>query len=171
MFSMEDCHVIQSSLDNLLSLKLMHEAGYRVSDMGYWVTDYSFENTGGNIFLKILERLFGTCVEEEEGTYDVKFVVMCPDVEELLDMFTKDWVEQQLRCPNKVVCDQMGSEMMIELNTQGITIEIQESPIFFHQFVEELLRIRRSIDKLLVVAQYQKGNRGASHVAFYSEIH
>ncbi|MGG1250542.1 hypothetical protein ABE205_05115 [Brevibacillus agri] len=167
MFSIEDCQVIQSSLDNLLSLKLLHDAGYRVSDMGYWVTDYVFENNGGYIFMKATERLFGACAEEEEedGSYDIrKFIILCPDVEELLGVFTKEWVERQLRWNKRVICDWTGAEMMIELTKVGFLIEIHESPFFFNQFVQELIQIRKSIDNLLVYTQYLKGNRGIKSI-------
>ena len=173
MFSFEDCQVIQSSLDNLLSLKLLHDAGYRVTDMGYWVADYTFDNTGGDIFLKATERLFGACAEEEEedGSYDIrKFIVLCPDIEELLGMFTKEWVESQLQWNQRVVCDWTGAEMIIELKRMGFVIELHESPFFFSQFVREIIQIRKSLDWLLVYAQYLKGNRGARYAAFYCEV-
>lgn len=173
MFSIEDCQVIQSSLDNLLSLKLLHDAGYKVSDMGCWITDYAFENVGGDIFCMAMERLFGACAEEEdeEGSYDIrKFVIICPDVEELLGMFTKEWVEGQLRWNKRVVCDWTGAEMMIELKNMGFVIEFHESPTFFNQFIQELIQIRKSLDKLLVYAQYLKGNRGASYATFHCEV-
>ncbi|WP_342405606.1 hypothetical protein [Brevibacillus sp. FSL K6-2834] len=173
MFSAEDCHIIQCSLDNLLALKLLHDAGYRVSDMGHWGTDYAYENVGGDIFFMAMERLFGACAEEqdEEGAYDIrKFVILCPDVEELLGMFTKEWVERQLTWNKRVICDWTGAEMMIELTKVGFLIEIHESPFFFNQFVQELIQIRKSIDKLLVYTQYLKGNRGARYAAFYREV-
>ncbi|MDT3417413.1 hypothetical protein QO009_003308 [Brevibacillus aydinogluensis] len=173
MFSIEDCQVIQSSLDNLLSLKLLHDAGYRVSDMGYWVTDYAFENMGGDIFMKATERLFGACAEEEkeDGSYDIrKFIVLCPDIEELLGMFTKEWVESQLQWNQRVVCDWTGAEMIIELKKMGFIIEIHESPSYFNQFIQELIQIRKLLDRLLVYAQYLKGNRGARYAAFYCEV-
>jgi hypothetical protein len=173
MFSIEDCQVIQSSLDNLLSLKLLHDAGYRVSDMGYWVADYTFDNTGGDIFMKATERLFGACAEEEEedGSYDIrKFIVLCPDIEELLGMFTQEWVESQLLWNKRVVCDWTGVEMIIELKRMGFVIELHESPFFFSQFVREIIQIRKSLDRLLVYAQYLKGNRGAKYAAFYCEV-
>ncbi|MCG5254436.1 hypothetical protein [Brevibacillus agri] len=173
MFSIEDCQVIQSSLDNLLSLKLLHDAGYRVSDMGCWVTDYAFENMGGDIFIMATERLFGACAEEEEedGSYDIrKFVVLCPDVEELLGVFTKEWVERQLRWNKRVVCDWTGAEMIIELKKMGFIIEFHESPSYFNQFIQELIQIRKSLDKLLVYAQYMKGNRGARYASFHCEV-
>jgi hypothetical protein len=173
MFSIEDCQVIQLSLDNLLSLKLLHDAGYRVSDMGYWVADYTFDNTGGDIFMKATERLFGACAEEEEedGSYDIrKFIVLCPDIEELLGMFTQEWVESQLQWNKRVVCDWTGAEMIIELKMMGFVIELHESPFFFSQFVREIIQIRKSLDRLLVYAQYLKGNRGAKYAAFYCEV-
>jgi hypothetical protein len=173
MFSIEDCQVIQSSLDNLLSLKLLHDAGYRVSDMGYWVTDYAFENMGGDIFMKATERLFGACAEEEkeDGSYDIrKFIILCPDVEELLGVFTKEWVERQLRWNKRVVCDWTGAEMIIELKKMGFVIEFHESPFFFSQFIQEIIHIRKSLDRLLVYAQCLKGNRGARYAAFYCEV-
>ncbi|WP_425622547.1 hypothetical protein ACPT9H_18530 [Brevibacillus borstelensis] len=173
MFSAEDCQIIQCSLDNLFDLKLLHDAGYRVSDMGHWVTDYAYENVGGDIFFMAMERLFGACAEEqdEEGTYDIrKFVILCPDVETLLGMFTKEWVERKLFRYKSVICDWTGAEMMIELTKLGFLLEIHESPFFFNQFVQELIQIRKSIDKLLVYTQYLKGNRGARYAAFYREV-
>ncbi|WP_024984512.1 hypothetical protein [Brevibacillus borstelensis] len=173
MFSAEDCQIIQCSLDNLFALKLLHDAGYRVSDMGHWVTDYAYENVGGDIFFMAMERLFGACAEEqdEEGTYDIrKFVILCPDVETLLGMFTKEWVERKLFRYKSVICDWTGAEMMIELTKLGFLLEIHESPFFFNQFVQELIQIRKSIDNLLVYTQYLKGNRGARYAAFYREV-
>ncbi|KQN96842.1 hypothetical protein [Paenibacillus sp. Leaf72] len=151
---MED---IRTSMDNLLMMKTLHDAGYNVKNMGMWISSYQFNiYTGGkDLFCDCLARIFGDCIFNEVTSDRYRyFTLTCQteDISIISSMFDPMWLNKILN-PYKIqYCDFGSGELIMKIENDSIIFEIHESIYYYGQFLQKILQLAQTIDQLLVLA-------------------
>jgi len=163
--------LLRDSMDNLRMLKILHDTGYNVKKMGLWARYYSHESVGGmDLFIDAIQKVFGHVESIEDpsgGYYEVqKLKVRNKEYGDLFHRFTEKWILAQLTKWKVTSSEHCGSEMIIDYKSGFFVIEFHEIPAYFSDYLDVLVKIKESIEKMSVLALPQKFKGGNKIVQY-----
>lgn len=158
----EQMHSFRTTVDNLRSLKILHDYGVDVSNFGNWKQDVSWGfEAGSDLFYKAVRTLFGNIEDISTDVHDVTvyypFSVKCPQLVELRKVVSSSYFDKYFKIFDSCDCSYTSAEMLIKWSEQGFMIELHDYMYFYSEFIEHLIQFRETLDKQYILVMLQKG--------------